>query len=195
MPYTSSPCFTMCGILFEYVHANGNSNTSRRFCENNPDPNFASCCQPQELSDDEIDKQLAGSEVRKDFRRCRLGAALTLSQSAQMSSCGAAAALQHRCSWLVIQRAAGLFMLTSDLVCPVSRSRDLCRMRIHRSFSRGSEGRKCGSSSGRTSTYTESRRCSMRTRSWCATASCRPMAGPPAALTASTGCSTWSVCR
>ncbi|CAK0751346.1 hypothetical protein CVIRNUC_002061 [Coccomyxa viridis] len=37
-------------------------NDSSWFCENNPDPNFASCSQPQELSDDEIDKQLAGSE-------------------------------------------------------------------------------------------------------------------------------------
>lgn len=39
--------------------------TQRRFCENNPDPNYASCSQPQELTDEDIDKQLAGSEVGK----------------------------------------------------------------------------------------------------------------------------------
>ena len=108
MPGTPSPCFTMCGVLFVFMRADKTLNIFRRFCENNPDPNFASCSQPQELSDDEIDKQLAGSEVRKGFRCDCLGAALTLSQSAQMSSCRTAAALQHRCTWLVIQKAAGL---------------------------------------------------------------------------------------
>ena len=38
-------------------------NMQRRFCENNPDPNYGSCSQPQELTDEDIDKQLAGSEV------------------------------------------------------------------------------------------------------------------------------------
>ena len=38
-------------------------NMRRRFCENNPDPNYGSCSQPQELTDEDIDKQLVGSEV------------------------------------------------------------------------------------------------------------------------------------
>ena len=36
----------------------------RRYCEHNPNKGFASCNIPQELSNDEIDKQLADSEVR-----------------------------------------------------------------------------------------------------------------------------------
>lgn len=49
---------------------------SCRFCENNPDPNFTSCSQPQELSNEEIDKQLAGSEVGGIASECRLIACL-----------------------------------------------------------------------------------------------------------------------
>jgi hypothetical protein len=36
----------------------------RRYCEHNPTTGFASCNIPQELSNDEIDRQLADSEVR-----------------------------------------------------------------------------------------------------------------------------------
>ncbi len=35
----------------------------RRFCENNPDSSFANCEVAQELSNEEIDKQLADDEV------------------------------------------------------------------------------------------------------------------------------------
>ena len=67
MPNTPSPCVIICAVTVAFVRADKSLTDFRRFCENNPDPKFASCSQPQELSDEEIDKQLAGSEVRKVF--------------------------------------------------------------------------------------------------------------------------------
>ena len=108
MPQTPSPCFIVCNVLCVSVRAEENLKTSRRFCENNPDPNFASCSQPQELSDDEIDKQLVGSEVRKSLVCSHLGAELSLAEFIHTGSFRAAATLEHRCALIIIRRAAGL---------------------------------------------------------------------------------------
>ena len=41
--------------------------TGRRFCDDSPDPAFNSCSVPQELTNDEIDQEVAGTEVSPAF--------------------------------------------------------------------------------------------------------------------------------
>ena len=56
--------------MFKFIYLARSPYVLCRFCEDNPDSNFANCDVPQELSNEEIDKQLAEDEVIFCHRRC-----------------------------------------------------------------------------------------------------------------------------